>query len=102
MVASFLSSVGVSGAASVTLQPASATPMSNDRMLVMRWAATRELGDRSSLTHPPDRVFVTDRRRRDEPVLDRAVVALGLAEIHRDRGERLIGLHELRTVGDLA
>src|SRR5262245_17876881 len=54
------------------------------------------------LPHPPDRERVAERRRRDEAVLDRAVVALRLAEIDRDRAERLVGADQARTVGHRA
>src|SRR5207248_84498 len=40
-----------------------------------------------------------DRRRGYEAVLDRADVAFGLAQILRDRPERLIGADEVRTDG---
>src|SRR5262245_57814604 len=52
------------------------------------------------LPHSPDRERVAERRCRDEPVLDRTVVALRLAQIDRDRAERLIGADQARAVGD--
>src|SRR5829696_2713978 len=63
-------------------------------------------GDRAAvagrLADAPDRVDVAERRVRDQPVLDRAVVALGLAQVDRDRAERLIGAHDPRSRGQLA
>src|SRR5438552_12985934 len=45
----------------------------------------------------PDRILAAYRGRGDEPVLDRAVVALGLAQVHGDRAQRVIGAHEPRA-----
>src|ERR1700688_725102 len=51
---------------------------------------------------PPRRLLVSDRGHFREAVLDRLVVALGLAQVHRDRPEGLVGVDPGPPLGHLA